>query len=126
MMTTVLWIASYAALCILVLFGFPDTSSVTVSGSTLSGNLAQGGAGGSGGNGGNGLGGGIYVAAGTTVGVTHGMIVGNRANGGDGDDGGSDGLGEGGGVYRLGIFTFDVTTLIAHNHASTKGDDLFP
>jgi hypothetical protein len=142
------------------LFGFPDASSITVSGSTLSVNLAQGGDGGRGGNGGdawggslaalggtatisnstldynaaiggdgqdggNAFGGGIYVAGGTTVGVTHSTITRNRADGGASDDAGSDGLGEGGGVYRLGIFTFDGTTLIAHNHASTKGDDMF-
>jgi hypothetical protein len=37
----------------------------------------------------------------------------------------SDGQGIGGGVYNLGTFTFDVTTVIAHNHASTSNDDIF-
>ena len=40
----------------------PDKSSLIVSGSTLIGNLAQGGAGGSGANGGNGWGGGLMIA----------------------------------------------------------------
>jgi hypothetical protein len=32
--------------------------------------------------------------------------------------------GIGGGVYNLGSFTFDVFTIIAHNHASTSGDNV--
>jgi hypothetical protein len=32
----------------------------------------------------------------------------------------------GSGVYNLGTFTVDITTVIAHNHASTSKDDLFP
>jgi hypothetical protein len=32
----------------------------------------------------------------------------------------------GGGVYNLGTFTVDVFTVIAHNHASTSNDDIFP
>jgi hypothetical protein len=31
-----------------------------------------------------------------------------------------------GGVYNLGAFTFDVTTIIRKNHASTSNDDIFP
>jgi hypothetical protein len=34
--------------------------------------------------------------------------------------------GIGGGVYTLGTFTYDVATVIVHNHASTSGDDLGP
>jgi hypothetical protein len=30
------------------------------------------------------------------------------------------------GVYNLGTFIFDVTTVIAHNHASTSNEDIFP
>ena len=44
-----------------------DTSSVSVAGSTLIFNAAQGGAGGSGSNGGNGSGGGVYVLGTTTA-----------------------------------------------------------
>jgi hypothetical protein len=82
---------------------------------------------GNGGNGGNGFGGGIYyIASGAKVSVTGSTITHNRAQGGEGDDGGSDGQGIGGGVYDLGTFTFDMKTVIAHNHASTSNDDIFP
>lgn len=40
--------------------------------------------------------------------------------------GGSGGLGIGGGVYNLGVFTFDLFTVINENHASTSNDDIFP
>jgi hypothetical protein len=40
-------------------------------------------------------------------------------------DSGQDGHGVGGGVYNLGTITFDVTTIIMNNHASTSNDDLF-
>jgi hypothetical protein len=39
--------------------------------------------------------------------------------------GGSDGQGIGGGVYNLGAFTYDATTVIKDNHASTSNDDIF-
>jgi hypothetical protein len=100
--------------------------TTTVCNSTLDHNRATGGDGDDGGNGGNGFGGGAYVASGATVGVTGSTISFNRAEGGKGDDGGSNGLGIGGGVYDLGMFTFDVFTVIAKNHASTSHDDLFP
>jgi hypothetical protein len=82
--------------------------------------------GGFGNAGGNGFGGGIYIATGGAVNVTHGTITYNLAQGGLGSGGGSNGKGIGGGVYHLGVFTFDPTTVIAHNHASTSNDDIFP
>lgn len=109
-----------------ILFGRPDNSSVTLSGSTLSHNLALGGGGESGGNGGNGFGGGAFVGTGGSLSVAAGTIAENRAIGGSGDDGGSDGQGIGGGVYHQGTFTFDGTTVIQKNHASTSNDDVFP
>jgi hypothetical protein len=78
------------------------------------------------GGGGNGLCGGIYIASGGTVSLTGRTVTYNRAQGGEGKDGGSDGQGVGGGVYTLGTFTYDVTTVIAHNHASTGHDDIGP
>jgi hypothetical protein len=65
------------------------------------------------------------VASGASVSVTDSSISHNRAEGGEGDDGGSDGQGVGGGVYNLGTFSFDASTTIAHNHASTSDDDTF-
>ncbi len=32
----------------------------------------------------------------------------------------------GGGVYYLGMFTFDVFTVIKGNHASTSNNDIYP
>ena len=58
----------------------------------------------------------ITAVSGTTI--TY-----NRAEGGEGDKGGGGGQGIGGGVYNLGTFSFDATTVIAHNHASTSNDD---
>ncbi len=81
--------------------------------------------GGSGISGGNGSGGGIYVGAGSSAGVTRSMITGNQASGGPETDG-SVGQGIGGGVYYLGTFTFDGTTVIRTNRASTSNNDIFP
>jgi hypothetical protein len=100
-------------------------TTVTIATALLDHNQAVGGDGNDGGNGGNGFGGGIYVAGGATVNVAAGRITHNRADGGEGDDGGGDGQGIGGGVYNLGTLTFDVTTVIAHNHASASSDDTF-
>jgi hypothetical protein len=103
------------------------SGTATASNTTISFNSAIGGNGGDdGGHGGNGFGGGIYIATAGSVSVTHGTITYNLAQGGQGDDGGSDGLGIGGGVYDLGVFIFDPTTVIAHNHASTSNDNVFP
>jgi CSLREA domain-containing protein len=101
-------------------------ASVTITASTITYNRAEGGDGDDGGNGGNGLGGGIYVASGATVTVTGCTITDNHAKGGEGDDDGGDGLGIGGGVYDLGTFTFDASTVIAENHASTSGKNIGP
>ena len=98
-------------------------TTATLNDSSLDGNAAFGGAGVAG-NGGDGQGGGVYVAAGGSVRVTRGTITHNVAEGGEGQ-GGADGQGVGGGVYNLGTFTFDVFTVIAHNHASTSNDDTF-
>jgi len=76
-------------------------------------------------NGGNGLGGGIYEDAHSTLTLKGVTVEHNRAIGGEGDDGGNDGQGIGGGVYNLGTFTYDATTVIKHNHASTSNDDIF-
>lgn len=104
------------------IFGIsPDTSSLMLSGSTLTNNLALGG---TGNMGGNGFGGGIYVAVDATVGLAGSTVTGNHANGGTGS-GGSDGQGIGGGVYNLGAFSFDFATIIANNHASTSNNDTF-
>jgi hypothetical protein len=100
---------------------------VNDAGSTFSYNLAIGGLGITGGSG---LGGGIYVAApstpllgppnSATVNLIGSTVAGNMALGAPG------GQGVGGGVYNLGTFTFDVTTVIHHNHASTSNDDIYP
>jgi hypothetical protein len=94
-------------------------SALTVSGCTLDGNLALGG------DGGNGLGGGAYNDAVSSLRLERSTITANHANGGEGGEGRSDGEGIGGGVYNLGVFDFDVLTLIFKNHASTSDDDVF-
>jgi hypothetical protein len=99
-------------------FGISDSSSASLNGSTLSNNLAIGGAGGAGGNG---SGGGVFVGTGAALTVTGSTTTKNHANGGAGGVGGQ---GVGGGVYNLGTFTFDVTTVIAGNHASTSNDNI--
>jgi hypothetical protein len=109
-----------------LLLGFDDASSLTVSHSTFAFNAAVGGAGGSGANGGDGLGGGIAVVAKSSATVNHSTIQFNQALGGRGGTGGSNGHGSGGGVYEAGIFAHDAFTVIAHNHASTSGDNIFP
>jgi len=110
-----------------------DTLGVTVhlSDTMLRRNKAQGGAGAAGGNGGNGQGGGIFNDGPSPFGapsltLTHNRIVANEADGGAAGAGGSAGQGVGGGVFNLGTFAFDAATMIAHNHASTSHDDLFP
>jgi hypothetical protein len=99
------------------------SGSISIISSVLSGNDAMGGAGQGGGNGGNGFGGGIYVSSAQTVTVTISSITQNQANGGSGA---SNGSGIGGGVYNLGLFTYDVFTVIASNFASTSNDNIFP
>jgi hypothetical protein len=87
----------------------------------ITGNQARGG---EGEGGGNGQGGGVWVGGGAVT-VSASRITDNRARGGEGEGGGTDGLGVGGGVYNLGTFSFDVFTVIRHNHASTSNDDGF-
>lgn len=104
----------------------PDTSNVTVDQSWLFSNLAQGGRGGAAADGGGGFGGGAYVDANTTFGVTRSLFAGNGANGGSGTGGGSNGLGQGGGVDVLGTFNYDASTGLKLNHASTSGNNIGP
>jgi hypothetical protein len=109
-----------------------EGGALTVSTSILAFNEVIGGQGGTDGDGGNGLGGGILTES-SPLGVasltlTRSTIVKNQADGGPGGTGGSDGQGIGGVVYisTLGTFEFDVFTIIAHNHASTSNDNIFP
>jgi len=84
---------------------FEGANTLTISNSTLRGNVARGGnggaggtggtgyfggAGGTGGRGGFGLGGGIFIAGGTVT-IANSTINGNSANGGDGGRGGAGG-----------------------------------
>lgn len=105
--------------------GAPN-SQVTVTNSVVNHNQARGGRGGAGANGGDGLGGGLYVSASgsatlITVSITH-----NDADGGEEGAAGHDDHGYGGGVARnvASVFSIDLFTLIKHNHASTRGDDI--
>jgi hypothetical protein len=102
-------------------------SSVTMIDSTLTGNLAQGGGGGPGGAGGDGLGGGAFIGPADLLSLTGCAVTYNDANGGaGGSGGGAAGQGMGGGVYNLdpGGFTFDITTIIASNTASTSNNNI--
>jgi hypothetical protein len=109
-----------------LLFGPPDGSSLTLTDCTLAGNHAIGGAGGSGSNGGDGLGGGLSVLTSCSANVSASNINANSARGGAAGVGGTSGQGVGGGVYDQGAFTFDASTVIEGNHASTGNDDIFP
>jgi hypothetical protein len=88
----------------------------------MSYNFALGGDGADG-SGGDGFGGGAYNAAAGSLQFEGCTATKNHANGGEGDAG--DGEGIGGGVHNLGLFDFDVLTLIFGNHASTSHDDVF-
>jgi hypothetical protein len=108
------------------IFG-PDNSSVTVSNSTVANNLALGGTGGTGANGGDGLGGGLFIAPRCSATVNASAIDLNSAIGGLAGLGGNKGNGIGGGVYNdLGMFTYDMLTIIAHNFASTSNNNVYP
>ena len=89
----------------------------------ISYNRALGGDGADGSGGGDGFGGGAYNAAAGSLQFEGCTATKNHANGGEGDAG--DGEGIGGGVHNLGLFDFDVLTLIFGNHASTSHDDVF-
>jgi hypothetical protein len=78
--------------------------------STITQNLAIGG-------GGAGLGGGAYNDATSSLALTEVVVTQNQANG-------SPGIG--GGVFAMGMFTFDASTVIEDNHASTSGDNIGP
>jgi hypothetical protein len=107
----------------------PDNSSLTLDHSTLIFNEVQGGAGGAeGGGGGAGLGGGAYNDGAATLTLSRSLVIYNDADGGRGRDGGADGAGIGGGVYNTlgGTFSYDAFTVIAHNDASTSGDNIGP
>jgi len=102
-----------------------DASSLSVRGSTLTGNQAIGGAGGSGATGGNGQGGGIWFGSDSTGTLDNSVITGNFALGGQAGAGGSDGQGRGGGLYIDGATVTATRTLIKKNSASTDYNDLF-
>jgi hypothetical protein len=125
-------------------YGQFNRSVLTVTGSTIDHNQAQGG------GGDNGAGGGIANLLSATARVDTSALTNNQANG----DGGGAGLGGGafndasssltltdssvtqnhangspgigGGVYTLGSFSFDALTSIADNHASTNDDNIGP
>jgi hypothetical protein len=105
--------------------GIADTlgTMLTVGGTTVDHNKAQAGDGGAGGNG---YGGGLYKDASSTLTLTSATVQYNFAVGGAGGSGGSDGQGIGGGVYAIGTFSFDSTTVINKNHASTSNDNIGP
>jgi hypothetical protein len=109
-----------------VLLGFTDASSLTLTGCALTDNQAAGGKGGNGGDGGDGQGGGVAIVAGSAADVHASTIEHNAALGGKRGAGGSDGHGVGGGVFNDGTFTFDISTVIKKNRASTSNDDIFP
>lgn len=122
-------------------YGDLTASVITVSGCTIDQNQAQGDGGGNGegggianvldattmvansfiilnqadGDGGAGLGGGAYNDATSSLALTGSVVTLNQADG-------SPGIG--GGIYTLGTFTFDASTVIRFNHASTSGDNI--
>jgi hypothetical protein len=122
-------------------YGLFATSVVTVSGSLIDLNLAQGGSGGNGegggianllsatttlssttlilneanGGSGAGLGGGAYNDATSSLTLTKSLVILNQANGA---------TGIGGGIFTLGAFTHDPLSLIILNDASTSGDNI--
>ena len=100
-----------------------DGTFVTLANSVMDYNLAIGGDGGAGGNG---SGGGAFLGINSSLGLTSDTIAKNHANGGGGQGGSTDGSGTGGGVYNLGVFAFDLATVIKTNNASTSNDDIFP
>jgi hypothetical protein len=104
-----------------------DSSSLSLAGSTLIFNAAQGGAGGAGGNGGNGSGGGVYVLGTTTASIDATLITFDAALGGASSTGGASGDGSGGGLYidaGAGV-TLSKSSKVILNFASTSADDIF-
>jgi hypothetical protein len=91
-------------------------SSVTVTKSILTLNVARGGAGSTGGDG---LGGGAYNDVDSTLALEKSAVTLNHAIGAE-----SGGQGIGGGIYNLGTFIVDALTLIRKNRASTSNDNI--
>jgi hypothetical protein len=110
------------------LLGGVDHSQLMVVACTVVDNRALGGAGAAGASGGQGLGGGLVVDPGSSASLTASIIAKNSAVGGAGGEGASDGNGLGGGAYvfDLGTLTYDSTTQIKNNRASTSNDNIYP
>jgi hypothetical protein len=87
-------------------------------------NLAVGGAGVGGGSGGNGLGGAIFIAGTSPFGTPKLTLEDSQVQHNEAD-GAAGGVGIGGGVFNVGVFSFDASTVINNNHASTSNDNIF-
>jgi hypothetical protein len=104
-----------------------DVSSLVLDQSTLTLNVAQGGAGGSHGTGGSGQGGGCYVPGSTTATIDNSKIVLDAAVGGAAGAGGSSGQGTGGGLF-IGdgaAVTLSSPSEVVYDYASSSDDDIF-
>jgi hypothetical protein len=102
------------------IYGLLNASVLTVSGSTIVQNQAQGG------YGGNGEGGGIYVDSSGSATIDQTIIALNLAIGGLGDCGGSDGDGIGGGLYVASGGSVSLKkSIVAGNFASTSNNDIY-
>ena len=104
-----------------------DTSSVSLAGSTLILNKAQGGVGGAGSDGGDASGGGVYVLGTTTASIDSTLITFDAAMGGAPGAGGASGPGSGGGLLMdagAGV-TLSKSSKVLFNFASTGDDDIF-
>jgi hypothetical protein len=109
-------------------------ADLTLIDSSVTNNVATGGAGGAGANGGNALGGGITnfnpppaLPGPPALALVTTLVTGNSATGGTAGAGGASGSGIGGGVYnQLGaIAEVDVFAVISGNDGSTSDDDIF-
>jgi hypothetical protein len=99
--------------------GVNCTAALSITSSTISGNIAtaaHGGNGAVGGKGGNGGAGGTYKNNGTT----YLFIAGTGANGGNGGNGGTDGLAAGGGVYCNNYLTIGTSTVSGNTATAAK------
>jgi len=119
----------------------PDTSTLSLAGSTLIFNVAQGGAGGAGGAGGNGLGGGCYmlgtntgtspagtpITGATSASIDATLITANAALGGFAGWGGVSGQGLGGGLYidSGAVVSLSTSSEVIFNFASTSHKNIF-
>ncbi len=113
---------------------YVGSTDLTITRTTISGNLAKGGAGGAGGSGGaggaggNAQGGGIYVGSGSLVNLDQSAITGDAVGGGAGGMGtteGADGTGQGGGVYLDGTGSTMKRSRIVGNSASTGDNNVY-